>query len=84
VVVPDPFGNVFFFEGKDQSAFARKIDVVKPRMRAYVQAQLDAGRELPTPEEVRAVVGPPLGAAIDVLNEFPGYAEAYARIKREP
>lgn len=33
--------------------------------------------EFPTPEEIRDVVGPPLGTAIEVLNEFPGYEEAY-------
>lgn len=77
VRIADPWGNVIAFEGKDDAAEQSRKGSVGPRMRDYVQAQLDAGRGFPTPEEVRAVVGPPLAAAIAVLNEFPGYEEAF-------
>ena len=75
--IKDPFGNVFCFEGKDQKELQQRLDRVRPKMRRYVQEQIDAGRELPTPEEIRDVVGPPLGLAIEVLNEFPGYEETF-------
>jgi len=76
-MIEDPWGNVFSFEAKEQKDFEKKIDDVRPKMRAYIQAQIDAGREVPTPEEVREIVGPPLGAAIEILNEFPGYNEIF-------
>lgn len=74
----DPWGNVIAFEGKEEADEQRRRESIRPKMREYIQAQLDAGRPFPTPEEVRDVVGPPLVSAIDVLNEFPGYAEAFA------
>jgi len=76
--IVDPWGNVIAFEGKEDAAERDRKASVVPKMREYVQAQLDAGRGFPTPEEVRSVVGPPLASAIDVLNEFPGYGEAYS------
>jgi len=76
--IADPWGNVIAFEGKEDVAEQNRKVSIRPKMREYVQAQLDAGRGFPTPEEVRSVVGPPLAAAIDVLNEFPGYGEAFS------
>jgi len=78
VRIADPWGNVMAFEGKEDVAEGRRKASIRPEMRAYVQARLDAGRGFPTPEEVRSDVGPPLAAAIDVLNEFPGYGEAFS------
>ena len=78
VRITDPWGNVFAFEGKNDAIERARHRSVRPKMRAYVQAQLDEGRGFPTPDEVREVVGPPLGTAIEVLNEFPGYGEAFA------
>jgi catechol 2,3-dioxygenase-like lactoylglutathione lyase family enzyme len=77
VRITDPWGNVIAFEGKDDAAEQKRKASILPKMRAYAQAQLDAGRGFPTPEEIRSVVGPPLAGAIDVLNEFPDYGEAY-------
>lgn len=75
--IRDPWGNVMAFEGKEDAAEQNRKASMLPKMREYVQAQLDAGRGFPTPEEVRSNVGPPLATAIDVLNQFPGYGEAF-------
>ena len=74
--VEDPFGNVFVFENQDAAALQRR-DEVMPLMREFVRQELDAGREFPTPERLREAVGPPLGAAIEVLNEFPDYGDVF-------
>ncbi|MBT5877060.1 MAG: hypothetical protein HOH43_26805 [Candidatus Latescibacteria bacterium] len=79
--ISDPSGNQLIFEGEnsDEEKEARKANV--PKMRAYIQNQLDTGKPFPTPEEVRAAIGPDLGTAIEVLNEFPGYGEAYDALR---
>lgn len=77
VPITDPWGNVLVFEGKDEAAETRKREAIRPRMRKYVESRLEAGHELPTPEEVRDAVGPPLGTAIEVLNEFPEYGRVF-------
>jgi hypothetical protein len=46
-------------------------------MRDYTQKSLDDGMALPTPEEVREAVGPVLGSAFEVRNEFPEHGEAH-------
>jgi len=75
--ITDPSGNQLVFEGEnsEEEKEARKANV--PKMRTYIQQHLDAGKSFPTPEEVRAAIGPDLGTAIEVLNEFPGYGEAF-------
>ena len=50
-------------------------------MKAYVEQQLADGKELPTPEVLRDAVGPPLGVAIEVLNDYPEY-EALFQARR--
>jgi catechol 2,3-dioxygenase-like lactoylglutathione lyase family enzyme len=75
--IEDPFGNVLVFEGPDEAARQSQRDTVMPKMREYVQRELDAGNGFPTPEQVREAIGPPLGLAIEVLNEFPEYGAAY-------
>lgn len=77
VTITDPWGNVLHFEGKDELAEQERLSLVRSTMRNYVQARLAAGDELPTPEVLRDAVGPPLGAAIEVLNEFPGYGKLF-------
>ena len=44
-------------------------------MRAYIRSCLDAGQACPTSQQVVDAVGRPPGLAIDVLCEFPEYAE---------
>ncbi|MEM7364119.1 MAG: glyoxalase superfamily protein [Pseudomonadota bacterium] len=83
VPITDEWGNVFVFEGQNEQEEQKRRDAIRPKMRAYIQAQLDADRGFPTPEEVREVVGPPLGAAIETLNEFQGYGEAYNTRQKE-
>ena len=77
VTIVDPWGNVFDFEGQNEATEQQRRNKVFPIMKQYIQDQLDAGRGFPTPEEVRDVVGPPLGVAIEALNEFEGYQEAF-------
>jgi hypothetical protein len=79
ITVTDPFGNTLSFQGENPVDEVREANA--PKMRAYIQSKLDAGEPFPTPEEVREAVGPVLGLAIEVLNEFPGYAEAFAARK---
>jgi len=75
LTVTDPSGNTLSFHGENPVDRYREENV--PRMRAYIQERLGADEPFPTPEEVREAVGPVLGLAIEVLNEFPGYAEAH-------
>lgn len=75
--ITDPWGNVFVFEGQNEAKEQRRREAVRPKMRQYIQEQLDTGHGFPTPEEVREAVGPPLGIAIETLNEFEGYGEAF-------
>lgn len=70
VAVADPWGNVLHFEGKDEAQQRIHLDSVRSKMRRVVAARLAAGEGLPTAEELREEAGPPLGAAIEVLNEF--------------
>lgn len=75
--IEDPWGNTIVFEGQNVAAEAARQESVRPAMRRFVQARLDRGLEFPTPEELRNAVGPPLGTAIEVLNEFDGYGAVF-------
>lgn len=75
--ITDSVGNTLVFEDLDETLEEIRRTKAAKAMRAFVQASLDAGAGLPTPEAVRAAVGPPLGVAIEVLNEFPGYAAEF-------
>ena len=77
VAIADPWGNIMVFEGQNVAVETARQASVRPKMREYVQQQLELGEEFPTPEELRNAVGPPLGTAIEVLNEFEGYAAAF-------
>lgn len=69
--VTDPFGNTISFKQpiSEQEQAARNARI--PRMRKYIQGQIDAGEPCPTPEAVVAAAGGPIGLAIETLNEFP-------------
>ena len=84
VTVTDFSGNTLSFhrEGTAEQERLRAQNV--PKMREYIQKKLDDGQALPTPQEVREAVGPVLGFAIEVLNEFPGYVEAHHTDKETP
>ena len=78
VVIEDPWGNLLYFEGKIEAEEAQRRKTVADAMRRWVRAELDAGRPLPTPAALRDAVGPPLGVAIEVLNEYPEYGALIA------
>ena len=82
--IEDPFGNILVFEAQDVAAQQKQRDTIVPKMREFIQQELDAGRGFPTPELVREVVGPPLGVAVEVLNEHPGYGEAFRARQPDP
>ena len=75
--ITDPWGNIIVFEGQNVAAATAQQESVRPQMRRYIQDALDRGAGFPTPEELRDAVGPPLGTAIEVLNEFDGYGEVF-------
>ena len=83
VRITDPWVNLIAFEGKDEATLRKRREPMRPKMRQYIESELGAGRPIPTPEQVRDAVGPPIAMAVEVLNEFPGYAEAYeARLEK--
>lgn len=75
--ITDPFGNTLVFEEQNRAQLQKVRDSNRPKMRRFVQEKIDAGEPFPMPEEVREAIGPDLGTAIEVLNEFPGYRDAY-------
>ena len=77
IYVADPWGNGLHFQQALTVAEERARAENRERMRAHVQALLRSGKPFPTPEELRAAIGPALGTAVEVLNEFPGYARAF-------
>ncbi len=81
-VIEDPWGNRLHFEGKLESEEAARRRTVADAMRRHVESELEAGRPLPAPEDLRRTVGPPLGVAIEVLNEYPEYAAPF-RARRD-
>ena len=82
VVIADPWGNRLSFEGKIEAEEEQRRAIVRDQMRAFVDRELKAGRALPTPEALRAAVGPPLGVAIEVLNDYPDYGKLYQSRQR--
>ncbi len=78
VVIEDPWGNRLSFEGKIEAEERERRDQVRQEMKAFVDDVIKTGGQLPTPEALRETVGPPLGVAIEVLNEYPEYGALYA------
>ncbi len=74
----DPFGNRINIQQMltDEENEAVRQERV-PQMREFVQQQIADGKPVPTPEEVVAAIGPSVGLAIEVLNEFPEYEQAF-------
>jgi effector-binding domain-containing protein len=74
----DPWGNRIEIQQMltdEQNAAVREERV--PQMREFVSKRLADGGSMPTPEEIVEAKGPSLGLAIEVLNEFPEYAEVF-------
>ncbi len=77
VRIADGCHNVLHFQepGGPQEQASRAVN--RGRMRDYVRERLAKTEPFPTPEELRRAIGPDLGTAVEVLNEFPGYAAAF-------
>lgn len=82
LMIRDTSGNALRFQPEDTADQEKLRTRNVPKMREYIREKLEDGQPLPTPEEVREAVGPVLGFAIEVLNEFPGYADAH-RVHQE-
>jgi hypothetical protein len=72
----DPDGNEIHWEEPVSAAEQRARDERAVEMRRIVQERLDAGRPLPTAQDLVDQVGRPIGVAYAVLNEFPEYEVA--------
>ena len=82
VFIADPWGNGLHFQQALSAAEESARADNRERMRARVRDLRTAGQPFPTPEELRRAVGPALGTAVEVLNEFPGYAAAFNARRR--
>ncbi len=76
IFVRDPFGNRLDFQQPISAAEEEARNARAPQMRDYIGKRLDDGKPCPTPEEVVAAIGRPLGLAMDILGEFPEYEQA--------
>lgn len=79
VMLTDPFGNRLHFAQPVDAEEERRRRERAERMRALVRERLDRGDGCPTPAELVAAIGPPVGLAMDVLCEFPEYDPDRAR-----
>jgi hypothetical protein len=84
LTVRDDSGNTLTFHCDNSEEQERLRSQNVPKMREYIQKRIDDGLALPTPEEVRKAVGPVLGFAIEVLNEFPEYENSYSARQVKP
>ena len=75
--IVDPSGNVLHFQEPLPEEEQANRQRNRERMREFVQDRLARGEPMPTAEEVRAAVGPDLGTAVEVLNEFPEHGAAF-------
>ncbi len=83
IYLVDPFGNrIDIQEMSADEQDARRQEQV-PRMREFVSQQIADGKPVPTPQEVAAAIGPSVGLAIEVLNEFPEYEQAFRARRKQ-
>jgi len=77
IYLTDPFGNRIHIQQPltEEEEAARRARV--PEMRAFIAQCLAEGKPVPSPDEIVAAVGPSVGIAIEVLNEFPDYAKQF-------
>lgn len=76
VYVEDPFGNFMDFQQPVGAEEEARRSQRAEKMREFVRSELAAGRDCPSAEKLVLEMGPPVGVALDVLCEFPEYAEA--------
>lgn len=79
IYLVDPFGNridiqQLLTDEENQAVRTQRV----PQMRKFVRQLIADGKPVPTPEEIVSEIGPSVGLAIEVLNEFPEYAAAFA------
>ena len=77
IYLVDPFGNRIDIQQQNPAEQETRRQEQVPRMREFVSQQIAEGKPVPTPEEVVAAIGPSVGLAIEVLNEFPAYERAF-------
>ena len=77
IYLEDPFGNHIHIQQPltEEEEAARRARV--PEMRDFIGQCLAEGKPVPSPDEIVAAVGPSVGIAIEVLNEFPEYAKQF-------
>lgn len=83
VFIADAWGNGLHFQQALSARQESERADNRERMRAHVRELVRSGKPLPTPEELRQAIGPALGIAVEVLNEFPGYAAAFNARRNE-
>ncbi len=77
IYLEDPFGNRIHIQQPltEEEETARRARI--PEMRDFIAQSLAEGKPVPSPDEIVATVGPSVGIAIEVLNEFPEYAKQF-------
>jgi len=77
IYLTDPFGNRIHIQQplSEKEEAERRARV--PEMRDFIAQCLAEGKPVPSPDEIVAAVGPSVGIAIEVLNEFPEYAKQF-------
>ena len=77
IYLTDPFGNHIHVQQPltEEEEAERRARI--PEMRDFVAQRLAEKKSVPSPEEIVAAVGPSVGIAIEVLNEFPEYAKQF-------
>ncbi len=78
IYLNDPFGNRIHIqqmltEEEDLAVRAERV----PKMHEFVRQKIADGKPVPTPEDIVAAIGPSVGLAIEVLNEYPEYVAAF-------
>ena len=77
IYLTDPFGNRIHI----QQPLTKEEEAVRrariPEMRDFIRQRLAKGKPVPSPDEIVAAVGPSVGIAIEILNEFPEYAKQF-------
>lgn len=77
IYLTDPFGNRIHIQQPltEEEEAERRARV--PEMRDFIAQRLAEGRPVPSPDEIVTAVGPSVGIAIEVLNEFPEYEKQF-------
>ena len=77
IYLTDPFGNRIHIQQPLTEAEEAARRARMPEMRDFIAQCLAEGKPVPSPGEITAAVGPSVGIAIEVLNEFPEYVAQF-------